>query len=119
MDINAASFLIPLGVIAYTMSGGLKAAFLAAYMHVTYLMIILCLFSFAIYAGPKKNVGSVSNMYDMLKMTADTTDCRYGPSCQFKLAACGHVPGNEGGSYLTMMSREGLIFGESVISLEL
>jgi hypothetical protein len=30
MNINAASLLIPWGVFAYTMSGGLKAAFLAA-----------------------------------------------------------------------------------------
>ena len=33
MDIYAASFLIPLGVIVYTLAGGLKATFLASYVH--------------------------------------------------------------------------------------
>jgi Na+/proline symporter len=111
MDINAASFLIPWGVIAYTMSGGLKAAFLAAYMHVVFLMVILCIFCFAIYAGPSKNVGSIDNMYNLLEKTANTENCAYGNSCEFTLAACGAVDGNKHGSYLTMMSREGLIFG--------
>ena len=111
MDINAASFLIPWGVIAYTMSGGLKAAFLAAYIHVVFLMVILCIFCFAIYAGPAKNVGSIDNMYELLKQTSATTDCRYGASCEYTLTARGAVNGNKHGSYLTMMSREGLIFG--------
>lgn len=33
MNIYAASFLIPLGVIVYTLAGGLKATFLASYIH--------------------------------------------------------------------------------------
>lgn len=33
MDIYAASFLIPIGVIVYTLAGGLKATFLASYIH--------------------------------------------------------------------------------------
>lgn len=33
VDIYAASFLIPLGVIVYTLAGGLKATFLASYIH--------------------------------------------------------------------------------------
>lgn len=33
MDLYAASFLIPLGVVVYTLHGGLKATFLAAYLH--------------------------------------------------------------------------------------
>lgn len=33
VNIYAASFLIPLGVIVYTLAGGLKATFLASYVH--------------------------------------------------------------------------------------
>ena len=33
VNIYAASFLIPLGVIVYTLAGGLKATFLAGYIH--------------------------------------------------------------------------------------
>jgi Na+/proline symporter len=33
MNLYAASFLIPLGVIVYTLAGGLKATFLASYIH--------------------------------------------------------------------------------------
>lgn len=33
MNLSAASFLIPLGVIVYTLAGGLKATFLASYIH--------------------------------------------------------------------------------------
>jgi Na+/proline symporter len=74
-------------------------------------MVILCIFIFAIYAGPDKNVGSIDRMYDMLKNAADTTDCRFGAACDATLTACGNVPGNKDGSYLTMLSKEGLIFG--------
>jgi len=33
VNIYAASFLIPLGVVIYTLAGGLKATFLAGYVH--------------------------------------------------------------------------------------
>jgi urea-proton symporter len=111
MNINAASLLIPWGVIAYTMSGGLKAAFLAAYLHTALLMVILCIFIFSIYAGPDKNVGSINRMYDLLKNVSETQDCRFGAACDATLTACGNVAGNKDGSYLTMLSKEGLVFG--------
>lgn len=33
VNLYAASFLIPLGVVVYTLAGGLKATFLASYVH--------------------------------------------------------------------------------------
>ena len=33
VNIYAASFLIPVGVVVYTLAGGLKATFLASYVH--------------------------------------------------------------------------------------
>lgn len=52
VNIYAASFLIPLGVIVYTLAGGLKATFLASYIHsvigkfetfLTSAMVLVCL----------------------------------------------------------------------------
>ncbi|CAM9717132.1 unnamed protein product [Choristocarpus tenellus] len=111
VDLNLASFLIPWGVIAYTMAGGLKATFLASYIHTAIIFAVLCIFVFYIYAGPEKYVGSPGNMYDMLEEVTSITDCSYGSSGEFMLTACGPVEGNEDGSYVTMLSREGLIFG--------
>ena len=44
MDVFLASFLIPLGVIAYTMAGGLRATFLASYIYTTIIFIGLVMF---------------------------------------------------------------------------
>merc|ERR1719387_1891374 len=41
MDINLASFLIPWGVILYTAAGGLKATFLASYLHTGIIFVVL------------------------------------------------------------------------------
>ena len=44
MDVYAASFLIPLGVLFYTLIGGLKATFLASYIHTAIIFVGLVLF---------------------------------------------------------------------------
>jgi|Transcript_7346 SSS family transporter len=109
MDINLASFLIPFGVIAYTMAGGLKATFLASYVHTAIIFIALCIFIFLVYTNPESGIGSADAMYDKLQAVAgySSTQCEEIGN----LDACGGVVGNEEGSYLTMLSREGLIFG--------
>jgi SSS family transporter len=111
MDVNLACFLIPWGVIAYTVAGGLKAAFLAAYTHTCFLMVILVIFIFVIYAGDENYIGSSGVMYKKLTEVAEIDNCKYGDTCQFELTACGPVPGNRDGSFLTMLSTDGLIFG--------
>lgn len=50
-------------------------------------------------------------MYEKLETVISISDCSYGPAKQFTLTACGPVDGNEEGSYLTMLSREGFVFG--------
>lgn len=58
------------------------------------------------------HVRSPGAMYDKLAEVVEIDDCSYGPpEKNFNLTACGPVDGNEGGSYLTMLSREGFIFG--------
>lgn len=53
-------------------------------------------------------------MFDKLQALVKLEDCTYGPESdprKYVLSACGPVEGNEEGSYLTMLSREGFIFG--------
>ncbi|CAM9183676.1 unnamed protein product, partial [Hapterophycus canaliculatus] len=111
VNLNLASFLIPWGVIAYTMAGGLKATFLASYTHTTVLFVALLIFVFVIYTGDDEYVGSPGAMYEKLQAITKVDDCTYGPNSEYELTACGPVEGNEEGSYLTMLSREGFIFG--------
>lgn len=108
MDINLASFLIPWGVIAYTLAGGLKATFLAAYMNTAIMFGVLIYFVFLVYTSSPM-LGDSGIMYD--KLTAIVS---YPSPTMAELADgyhCGPVPGNKGGSFLTMLSSDGLMFG--------
>merc|ERR1712193_75905 len=49
MDINLASFLIPWGVILYTAAGGLKATFLASYLHTAIIFVVLVVCIYTVY----------------------------------------------------------------------
>lgn len=89
----AAIYLLPVGVVAYTMVGGLKATFLTDWVHTFILLVIIIIFSLSAYAT-SDILGSPSKVYDLL---ADA-------------AALHPVEGNKDGSYLTMQSREGAIF---------
>lgn len=94
MNTYAACFLLPLGVIIYTLFGGLKATFIADYTHTVVIMIIVLLFSFTAYTTSDL-IGSPGAMFDLLQQ-----------------ASIRHpVSGNHEGSYLTMASSQGLMFG--------
>ena len=95
MDTYAACMLIPIGVMLYTAIGGLKATFLASCINSFYVLIMLCLFSLLVYASADAPLGSPSEVYDGL-----TRNAKVNP-----------VTDNKGGSYLTMFSQGGLIFG--------
>mmetsp|Transcript_12928 Transcript_12928/g.37979 ORF Transcript_12928/g.37979 Transcript_12928/m.37979 type:complete len:660 (+) Transcript_12928:45-2024(+) len=108
MDLFLASFLIPWGVILYTLAGGLKATFLASYIHTAIIFICLVVFVFTVYAGSPL-LGDAGTVYDKL-----STITSYPSPTAAELAQgyhCGPIPGNKGGSYLTMMSADGLMFG--------
>ncbi|KAF9813666.1 hypothetical protein IEO21_05437 [Rhodonia placenta] len=93
MNIYAANFLIPVGVMAYVILGGLRATFLCDYSHTTILMIIL--FYFFFYTYTKSNlIGGMEGMYHMLVKAAEIRP----------------VAGNKDGSYLTLKSNNGLVF---------
>lgn len=45
-----ACILIPVGIIAYTVTGGLKATFISSYIHTVIIYVVLCLFCFLVYS---------------------------------------------------------------------
>jgi len=65
-----AAFLIPLvSCWIYTMFGGLRATFLASYIHTTVIFVMLIVFSFAVYTGTGDHNlwGSASNVHKALQ----------------------------------------------------
>ncbi|TFK64544.1 urea transporter [Pluteus cervinus] len=94
MNTIAACFLIPLGVGIYVVVGGMRSTLLCDYTHTTVLFAIILTFVFTVYSTSPK-IGSPHAMYDLLTAAS--------------IAA--PVPGNAHGSYLTMRSKNGLIFG--------
>ncbi|XP_052210132.1 urea-proton symporter DUR3-like isoform X1 [Diospyros lotus] len=109
VNIYAASFLIPLGVIVYTLAGGLKATFLASYIHSVIVHVVLVIFVYLVYTA-SSDLGSPSIVYHRLLEVASKSR-----ACQAPLShdgqSCGPVSGNYKGSYLTMLSSGGLVFG--------
>ncbi|GMQ03943.1 hypothetical protein CsSME_00049545 [Camellia sinensis var. sinensis] len=109
VNIYAASFLIPLGVIVYTLAGGLKATFLASYIHSVIVHVVLVVFVYLVYTSSSK-LGSPSIVYHRLLEVGSKSRV-----CQEPLThngqSCGPVSGNYKGSYLTMLSSGGLVFG--------
>ena len=128
-----ASFLIPWSVIAYTWAGGLKATFLASYIHTAIIFIVLITMVYTVYV--KKFSSDL--IYDMLdfnsSMTPEECDALYwdtkynepfweppqlrgrrrSPTTTAltrptRAAAC---PATRRARYLTMVSGGGLMFG--------
>lgn len=89
----AACFLLPVGVVLYTMFGGIKATFLTDYVHTVMILAIIFVFAFTAYATSDV-LGSPEAVYDALIAATERHP----------------VEGNAGGSYLTMRSKEGAIF---------
>lgn len=118
MNYMLAAFLIPWGVILYTASGGLQATFLASYIHTMIIFFVVILMVTLVYI----KVYSSDQIYSFLDQTVsyDLESCQiiystdgtvdttfYEPG----MYACGPVQGNRDGSYLTMISGDGLMFG--------
>ncbi|KAI0929435.1 hypothetical protein AcV7_005287 [Taiwanofungus camphoratus] len=94
MNTLAACFLIPVGVAIYVVVGGMRATLLCDYTHTTVLFAIIFVFVFTVYATSPK-IGSFSAMHALLARAAEEAP----------------VAGNAHGSYLTLRSKNGLIFG--------
>ncbi|OSD07986.1 urea transporter [Trametes coccinea BRFM310] len=94
MNTIAACFLIPLGVAIYVVVGGMRATLLCDYTHTAVLFAIIFVFVYTVYATSDK-IGSFRAMHDLLQKASEAAP----------------VAGNAHGSYLTMRSKNGLIFG--------
>ncbi len=94
MNISIAAFLIPIGVMIYTLVGGLKATFVADYIHTIVIFVVILTFVSVVYfISPV--TGGVQGMYEKLT----------------EAASLHPVDGNAAGAYLTMASMGGLMFG--------
>ena len=94
MNISIAAFLIPIGVMIYTLVGGLKATFVADYMHTIIIFVVILTFVAAVYINTDLT-GGVEGMYEKL-----TEAAKIRP-----------IEGNAAGAFLTMASIGGLMFG--------
>ncbi|GLC42950.1 hypothetical protein PLESTB_000288600 [Pleodorina starrii] len=94
VSVYAASFLIPAGVVMYTAVGGLKGTVVAEWLNVCVIYIAMLVFMFQVYAT-SDDLGSIATVYMRLRVV------------EIKHP----VADNMGGSYVTMFSKSGIIFG--------
>lgn len=94
MNTVAACFLIPCGVAVYVLFGGMRATLIADYTHTLVLYCILIAFALIVYATSPL-IGSPGKMWEMLHVAQENHP----------------ISGNAAGSYLTLRSKSGLIFG--------
>ncbi|KAF7326735.1 hypothetical protein MVEN_02592400 [Mycena venus] len=98
MNTLAACFLIPVGVVIYTLVGGLRATFFSDYIHTVVIFSIILAVSFSTFAT-NDTLGSPSKVYDLLQT-----------------AAVNYPVGDAAaGSYTTMRSLNGFVFGVVVM----
>ncbi|KAF5984594.1 putative DUR3-urea permease [Fusarium bulbicola] len=92
MHIMASTFLLPLGVVLYTLVGGIKATFLTDYIHTFAILILSCWLTAKVITS--ESVGSIGRLYDLV-VAAQSNH---------------YVEGNYDGSLLTMTSQQGIYF---------
>lgn len=94
MNRDAATALFPIGVIIYSLIGGIKATFITDYTHVVIIFILMLIFMFKTYAVGDV-LGSPEALYTLLEKVAEVRP----------------IDGNQDGSLLTMTSVQGGLFG--------
>ncbi|OJJ02653.1 hypothetical protein ASPVEDRAFT_53289 [Aspergillus versicolor CBS 583.65] len=92
MHIMASTFLLPLGVVIYTLVGGIKATFLTDYTHTVIILILCCYLTTKTITSDE--IGSISNLFDLVNVAQSDHQ----------------IDGNFQGSLLTMTSEQGIIF---------
>ncbi|KAI5121046.1 hypothetical protein M0805_008622 [Coniferiporia weirii] len=100
MDIRAATMLLPVGVIAFVIVGGLRSTFISDYAHTTIVFVIIWLFVYTA-CGSSELVGSPSALHALLVQAAEITP----------------VEGNLNGSYLTFHSKPAFIYAGISITI--
>jgi len=127
IPIYASSFIIPLLTLVYTLVGGLKATFLAGYVHTAIIMLILIYMVTYVYGievdcsdttKQCNSLGSASLVWERLTFLVNLPT-RYGSVMVNNVTVDGFHQGpavlggtaNMQGSYLTIKSMDGLSFG--------
>ncbi|KAL3465685.1 putative sodium/proline symporter [Aspergillus heterothallicus] len=87
---DAICYLLPIGVVIYTLMGGIKATFITDWIHTVIIYIIMLIALFVLYTT-SDIAGSPTKVWELLR----------------EAAALHPVEGNAGGQYLTMRSQEG------------
>ncbi|KAL5501336.1 hypothetical protein ACEPAH_8596 [Sanghuangporus vaninii] len=100
MDIRAAIMLLPVGVVAFVIVGGLRSTFISDYTHTTIVFVIIWLFLYTA-CGSSKLIGSPSALHALL----------------VEAAKIDPAEGNHEGSYLTFRSKPAFIFGATTVPL--
>merc|ERR1719387_1785348 len=118
LDTDLASFLIPWGVILYTAAGGLKATFMASYLHTAIIFLVLVVCVYTVYVKEYSSDLIYENLQAISDFTVSDCEARFSTdgtsSTTFYEAgtySCGPVADNNDGSYVTMLSLGGLKFG--------
>ncbi|KAF8153974.1 solute symporter family transporter [Crassisporium funariophilum] len=93
MNTLAACFLLPIGIAV-----GLRATFVCDWSHTLILFIIIYIFIFRTY-GTSPATGGLPGLYELLVVAGKESP----------------VLGNQDGSYLTMKSNQGLVFGAATV----
>ncbi|KAL8287607.1 hypothetical protein RQP46_003465 [Phenoliferia psychrophenolica] len=93
ISVTAANFLLPFGVVAYTVTGGLKATFLTDWVHTVIILIIIIYFGLLTFSTDL--IRSPTHLWELVNAVSDKVP----------------VVGNGGGSYFTMKSLGGIEFG--------
>ncbi|KAG9504980.1 hypothetical protein J7337_001946 [Fusarium musae] len=91
----AAIFLLPCGIVLFTLSGGVKAVIITDYMNTIFIHCTVLAGVFVAYARPDSVLGSPEKVWELLKEAAIRAP----------------VPGNAGGEYLTMRSNDAILLG--------
>lgn len=94
MPVVAACFLIPFSVVVYVLVGGMRATLISDYTHTAVLYAIILTFMGVVF-GTSSQIGSPKKLYDLLVLAGERSP----------------IAGNAGGSYLTLSSKSGAIFG--------
>lgn len=118
VDTDLASFLIPWGVILYTAAGGLKATFMASYLHTAIIFLVLVVCVYTVYVKEYSSDLIYENLQAISGFAVSDCEARFSTdgtsSTTFYEAgtySCGPVADNNDGSYVTMLSLGGLKFG--------
>ena len=94
MNVIAGIWLLPVGVVIYTLTGGIKATILTDYSHIIIIYAMVLAGLFVVYTS-NDILGSPDRIYDLLRQQAQLEP----------------VSGNAGGEYLTMRSQNGVLLG--------